>query len=340
MRYQGIRNTASSHEDDVSKTLGSQHIELPLGTRDLLRTRRIDMNLSRRDFLDQTLWTAAAALAAGGVTMTQLAEDVPRAKGAGPNDKMRVAVIGGNGPGSAHLGEWLKNPDVDLVAVCDCDPAAYQKHVAQVQGPGALPRYVQDVRKLLEDKNHRRRLHRHAQSLARPDGGVGHAGRQGRVRRKAVQPQRPRRPRDDPVGPQTRPDVPDGRPEPQHDRHAPDARIHPQRQDRQGRGRARDLLPPPRQHRPRRYRSPDSRRARLSTCGAARRPKIVPKRKRLHYDWHWVLCHRQRRPRKSESARAGQGPLGPRQAGIAQTRRQPRRPAGLHRQRRRAPTAR
>ena len=109
------------------------------------------MQLNRRDFLDQSLWAAAAALAAG-TTTRGFADEAPAAAGkTGPNDKIRVAVIGVNGQGGAHLGEWLKNPEVELVAVCDCDPAAYQKHLPKFKDLKQPPRYEQDVRKLLED---------------------------------------------------------------------------------------------------------------------------------------------------------------------------------------------
>lgn len=109
------------------------------------------MNLSRRDFVEQALLAASAALATG-TTASIRAEEAPARK-VGPNDKLRVAVIGVNGQGGSHLGEWLKNPDVDLVAVCDCDPAAYQKHLGKFKDLPHPPQYVQDVRKLLEDKS-------------------------------------------------------------------------------------------------------------------------------------------------------------------------------------------
>lgn len=109
------------------------------------------MQLSRRDFLDQSLWAAAAALSVGGATSVSAEEKAARPAQVGPNDKIRVAVIGVNGQGGAHIGEWLKNPEVDLVAVCDCDPAAYQKHLAKFKDLPHTPRYVQDIRKLLED---------------------------------------------------------------------------------------------------------------------------------------------------------------------------------------------
>lgn len=111
------------------------------------------MNVTRRDFVEQAMLAATAALAAGPVARTLVAEDAVAARRVGPNDKIRVAVIGVNGQGGAHIGEWLKNPDCDLVAICDCDPAAYQKHVGKFKGLANPPRYEKDVRKLLEDKN-------------------------------------------------------------------------------------------------------------------------------------------------------------------------------------------
>lgn len=110
------------------------------------------MTLNRRAFLDRTaLATAAAALAARPFEAMAVEDEAKKA--AGPNEKIRVAVIGVNGQGGAHVGEWLGNPDVELVAICDADPAAYQKHVNRFKDMKTPPRYEQDVRKLLEDKS-------------------------------------------------------------------------------------------------------------------------------------------------------------------------------------------
>jgi predicted dehydrogenase len=108
--------------------------------------------LSRRDFVERSLLAASVALAAGFPVGSARAAEPGDVRPAGPNSKLRVAVIGVNGQGGAHVGEWVKNPDVDLVAICDCDPAAYEKAVKRIKDQWRLPKYVQDVRKLLEDK--------------------------------------------------------------------------------------------------------------------------------------------------------------------------------------------
>jgi predicted dehydrogenase len=108
--------------------------------------------LSRRDFVERSLMAASAALATGSLTNVIRADESAASRKVGPNDKLRVAVIGVNGQGRSHVGEWLKNPDVDLVAICDVDPGAYERVTAKMKDKSRLPKYVQDVRKLLENK--------------------------------------------------------------------------------------------------------------------------------------------------------------------------------------------
>jgi predicted dehydrogenase len=110
------------------------------------------MRITRRGFVEQSIIAASAALAAG-VPQTSEAADTNSERKVGANEKLRVAVIGVNGQGGSHLGEWLKNPDVDLVGVCDVDPAAHQKHMNKFKSLKHQPKFFQDVRKLCEDKN-------------------------------------------------------------------------------------------------------------------------------------------------------------------------------------------
>lgn len=109
--------------------------------------------LSRREFVERSLAAASAALAVGASPNVTRAAEVADSRKVGPNDKLRVAVIGVNGQGGSHVGEWLKNPDVDLVAICDVDPAAYAKVAKKIKEQSrTAPEHVQDVRKLLENK--------------------------------------------------------------------------------------------------------------------------------------------------------------------------------------------
>jgi hypothetical protein len=108
------------------------------------------MPLSRRDFVETALTLAATALA-GMPAVPAEAADAGSPEPGGPREKIRVATIGVNGQGAAHVGEWLANPDVDLVAICDCDPSAYVR-LCEKRFKDALhpPAYVQDVRRLLD----------------------------------------------------------------------------------------------------------------------------------------------------------------------------------------------
>ncbi len=109
------------------------------------------MPVSRRDFVENALSLAAVALA--GVRPLASVAAEPAARSAGPSEKIRVAVIGVNGRGGNHLGEWLANPDADVVAICDVDPAAYEKHRRLFKDQPHPPEYVPDFRTLLDRKD-------------------------------------------------------------------------------------------------------------------------------------------------------------------------------------------
>jgi len=115
------------------------------------------MPLSRRNFVESALALAAASLAGRLPRVAEATEQQSTltASGAtGSREKIRVATIGVNGQGAAHVGEWLHNPDVEVVAVCDVDPSAYvrlcEKNFKDAVRP---PEYVQDVRRLLDRKD-------------------------------------------------------------------------------------------------------------------------------------------------------------------------------------------
>ena len=67
-------------------------------------------NRTRREFLEQSMFAAAAAVAAGPVT---------KAFGAAPSDspseKLGVAVVGCGGRGGDHLNAFASRPDTDVM---------------------------------------------------------------------------------------------------------------------------------------------------------------------------------------------------------------------------------
>ena len=112
----------------------------------------LEMSVSRRDFVTHALAMTATACA-GSQPAFLTATDTAVARPVGPNEKIRVAVIGTNGRGGEHIGEWLENPDTELVAICDCDPAAFSRYQQRFKKEKRQPECVADVRKLLDNKD-------------------------------------------------------------------------------------------------------------------------------------------------------------------------------------------
>src|SRR4051812_16761328 len=106
------------------------------------------IQFSRREFLEQSLF-AAAALSGG---LPAVAAE-PRRR-VGPNDKVRVAVVGVHGQGMVHVGRWLSLPDVEIAAICDPDESVVATPIAKIEkASGKKAVHYKDLRKLLEDKS-------------------------------------------------------------------------------------------------------------------------------------------------------------------------------------------
>lgn len=81
---------------------------------------KTERNTPRRHFLKQavvagtTLWSSRRVL--------------------GANNDIRVAIIGLGGKGKHHVSQFLKIPDVRIVALCDVDPQRLAKQVQRVDG--------------------------------------------------------------------------------------------------------------------------------------------------------------------------------------------------------------
>ena len=105
--------------------------------------------LTRREFLENSMFTAAA-VAAGSTAATPVAAAEPSSS---PNERLRVAVLGVNGQGGGHLSNYLKRADCEVAAIVDPDEAVgNRKGVLRVHmASGKKPAYYQDLRKAFDD---------------------------------------------------------------------------------------------------------------------------------------------------------------------------------------------
>ena len=112
----------------------------------------------RRRFLHDTAALAAALVALpAGSTRARDNEDSglseTEGKAISANDILRVGVVGVHGRGMEHIEGFGHLKDVRITAICDIDQNVIgsAKHEI-VQLYGNSPRYYQDIRRLLDDK--------------------------------------------------------------------------------------------------------------------------------------------------------------------------------------------
>ena len=105
--------------------------------------------LTRREFLEDSLLKAASVGAVGAASSLP---SIAEAK-AGPNERIRVALLGVHGQGRVHASKWAEMKDAEVVAVCDPDSNVVADAMAAVEKKsGRKPQYVQDLRKIMDDK--------------------------------------------------------------------------------------------------------------------------------------------------------------------------------------------
>ena len=113
--------------------------------------------IDRRRFLHDTATLAAAiaALPPGTSRAGNAENDAPAdTKPAGPNDVLRVAVVGVHGRGMDHIEGFSHLNDVRITAICDIDEnvtGSAKRHIEERYG--SAPVYYQDIRRLLENKD-------------------------------------------------------------------------------------------------------------------------------------------------------------------------------------------
>src|SRR5438105_6468101 len=109
--------------------------------------------LTRRELLEDALIAATFAATAGSLQSLARAAEPPSRRTIGPNDQIRIAVIGVRGRGKDHIKGYLPMNDVTIAALCDVDmnqiPAA-AKLITDKGKPA--PKAVQDLRRIMEDK--------------------------------------------------------------------------------------------------------------------------------------------------------------------------------------------
>lgn len=107
-------------------------------------------NITRRQFLEDSILAAAAAAATSIPTSTVAAEQ-PRVSA---NDKITVGIIGCGIRGKQHAGELAKLSECDIAYVCDPDRDRASELAADlVTKKRPQPKAVQDLRVILEDKS-------------------------------------------------------------------------------------------------------------------------------------------------------------------------------------------
>ena len=111
-------------------------------------------HLSRRQFLEDSMFAAAAAAAAGtalsGNARQALADRPARTKSA--NEKLSVACVGVKGRGASHIGAYAGREDTEITYICDADEAVGQGRAEGVAGSqGIKPKFVRDMREVFDD---------------------------------------------------------------------------------------------------------------------------------------------------------------------------------------------
>ena len=95
-------------------------------------------------------WRSWDGLGRRAVSRGRLAQAAPAARPAAPaSDRIRVGMIGVGDFGTVNLRDFIANPDVDIVAVCDVDQRQLDR---PSRSAGGKARPHKDYRRLLEDR--------------------------------------------------------------------------------------------------------------------------------------------------------------------------------------------
>lgn len=101
--------------------------------------------MKRRQFLQNSSLFAAGSLI--------LPASLHAAKRIAANEKINIGAIGINGMGWSDVKAILKNPEAQLVAICDVDQSVLDRRMEELAKDNIKPTTYGDYRKLLDDKN-------------------------------------------------------------------------------------------------------------------------------------------------------------------------------------------
>jgi predicted dehydrogenase len=107
---------------------------------------------TRRQFLEDSMFAAAAAVAAGSATSAFAADE--KAPSKSPNEKLGVATVGTGGRGKDHLGAFSNRSDTEVLYVVDVDENRARAQAGAVaKKQGREPKIVTDMREAFDDKS-------------------------------------------------------------------------------------------------------------------------------------------------------------------------------------------
>jgi predicted dehydrogenase len=109
---------------------------------------------TRREFLEDSILAAAVAAALPVTNLLGGEKKSPKAAKKNPTERLHVAVVGAGGRGGEHIDQFLRNPNTQITYIVDAD-AKRGGQVAEAVGKrqGLTPKFVPDLRTMLEDKS-------------------------------------------------------------------------------------------------------------------------------------------------------------------------------------------
>lgn len=109
------------------------------------------MSPTRRQFLSDAALAAATLAVLGPSARPACANPLIPQRKAGPNDRIRAAVIGVNGQGRSHIKQFAAQPDCEVAVICDVDRRLEGSVTKLAESVGQKPRFVTDLRRVFDD---------------------------------------------------------------------------------------------------------------------------------------------------------------------------------------------